>query len=75
MYTDDNNSESDNDKDEKVFFILLILITDDGHQNPLHPWSRDQGNNNVILWLFVLLSNSSFESQSNVILKGKSITH
>ena len=31
MYTDDNNSESDNDKDEKVFFRLLILITDDGH--------------------------------------------
>ena len=36
MYTDDNNSESDNDKDEKVFFISLILITNDGNQNPLH---------------------------------------
>ena len=35
MYTEDNNSESDNDKDEKVYFILLILIND-GHQNPLH---------------------------------------
>ena len=30
MYTDDNNSESDNDQDEKVFFILLILITEMG---------------------------------------------
>ena len=36
MYTDDNNSESDNDKDEKVFFISLILITNNGHQNSLH---------------------------------------
>ena len=25
MYTDDNNSESDNDKDEKVYFILVIF--------------------------------------------------
>ena len=40
MYTEDNNSESDNDKDEKVYFILLILITNDGHQNPLHQWSK-----------------------------------
>ena len=23
MYTDDNNSESDNDKDEKVFFYII----------------------------------------------------
>ena len=36
MYTEDNNSESDNDKDEKVFFILLFLMTNDGRQNPLH---------------------------------------
>ena len=26
MYTDDNNSDHDNDGDEKVFFIQLILI-------------------------------------------------
>ena len=30
----------------------------------------DQGNNTVILWLFVLLFNSRFESQSNIVLKG-----
>ena len=36
VYTDDNNSESYNDKGKKIYFILLILITNDGHQNPLH---------------------------------------
>ena len=36
MYTNDKNSESDNDKDEQVFFTLLIIITKDGHQNPLN---------------------------------------
>ena len=62
MYTDDNNSESDNDKDEKVFFILLILITDDGHQTlyitegniRIRPGFKsgslgDQGNSTLIL--------------------------
>ena len=37
MYTDDNNCDNDNDGDEKVFFLtLLILIRNNGHQNPLH---------------------------------------
>ena len=36
MYVDDNNCDNGNDGDEKVFFTPLILITNNGHQNPLH---------------------------------------
>ena len=37
MYTDHNNCDNDNDGDEKVFFDTINFITNNGHQNPLHP--------------------------------------
>ena len=36
MHVDDNNCDNGNDGYEKVFSRPLILITNNGHQNPLH---------------------------------------
>ena len=36
MYVDDNNCDNGNDGDERVFLTPLIIITNNGHQNPLH---------------------------------------
>ena len=36
MYVDDNNCDNGNDRDEKVFLTPLIIITNNGYQNPLH---------------------------------------